>query len=84
MITLESKSHFVATQSKNDLAWLVNELSHPSIRTAMVFSLSLMAEQGASAERIAGAKQFRDILMNLGEPPDNKQTFPERKLAALG
>jgi hypothetical protein len=46
----------------------------------MVFSLSLMAEQGASAERLAGAKQFRDILINLGEPSDPKPTFPERKL----
>lgn len=80
MITLESKAHFVANHSKDDLAWLVNQLSHPSVRTAMVFSLSLMAEQGASAERLAGAKQFRDILINLGEPPDTKPTFPERKL----
>ena len=50
----------------------------------MVYATSVMVEQGATQEELKGAKRFRDILINLAEPPEPKPTFPEKKLQALG
>ena len=84
MVSLEPKSHFARSHSDADKAWLTNELSHPMVRTAMVYATSVMVEQGATQEELKGAKRFRDILINLAEPPEPKPTFPEKKLQALG
>lgn len=84
MQTLDAKTHFlkvVDDQSKSQLLEIVNA---SPIRSVMVYALSQLAEEGASAERIAGAVRFREILMNLPEPKPQPPTFPKKELQTLG
>lgn len=84
MQTLDAKTHFlkvVDDQSKSQLLEIVNS---SAIRSAMIYAFSQLAEEGATADQLFGARRFRELLMNLPEPKPQPPTFPKKELQTLG
>lgn len=79
MPTIDAKSEFLKSQ-KASLPDVANLVTSPLMRTTMVFAFSQMAEMGATKEQLEGARIYRDLLLNLAEPPPEKPSFPQRQL----
>lgn len=79
-ITVETKTEFHRATTDAQRIQVKEALLKPEVRLAMVFALSLMVENGASQERLAGAKEYRELLLNLSEPKSKPVTYPEKNL----
>lgn len=84
MQTLDAKTHFLKAIDDQTKSQLLEVLNSSMARSAMVYAMSQLAEDGASAEMLFGAKRFRELLINLPEPQPQPTTFPKKELKTLG
>lgn len=78
--TIEPKNEFHRATTDVQRTNVRNALMTPEVRLAMVFAVSLMADNGATKEQIEGARTYREILLNIAEAQPKPSTFPEKKL----
>lgn len=57
-------------------------VQQPFYLTACNFAMSQMANDGATAEQIAGARMFIREMGIIGNPPDQPAKFPVSRLSA--
>lgn len=78
MIDLSPKAQFMRRHS--DLVAYLNEaLPSAWFQEAATYALAHMAQSDSTtAEELRGARKFRDALVALGEPLDDREPPPDR------
>jgi len=76
MTTLSAKSHFLKLHTPEQLASVKQGVDNTVTRTAMVYALAQMAEEGHDPKAMLGAARFRNLLLNITEPDSPAKDLP--------
>jgi hypothetical protein len=84
MITLSAKDDFLKRHTPEQLAEVSRAVQNSTVKTAMIYAMSSLADEIASANANAaahalilyGAKKFRDKLLNIAEPEVAPKELP--------